>query len=78
MRRLLNRLRQDGRDLCCFCPTFLLSGEMTGEHTLQSLPKVFEHMEPICRLRGPWNGFAGGGGVVSSAISAHQFNFWVG
>jgi hypothetical protein len=51
---------------------------MTCQHALQSLTQVLEQMEPICRLRGSWNRFPGGGSVVSSAISAHHFNFWMG
>jgi hypothetical protein len=38
---------------------------MTCQHALQGLTKVFEQMEPIRRLRGCWNCFSGGGGIVS-------------
>jgi hypothetical protein len=51
---------------------------VTGETPFQSLTTVFEEMEPICRLRGSWNRFSGGGSVVASSISTHQLNFWVG
>jgi hypothetical protein len=54
-----------------------MSGEMTCQHALQGLSKVFEQMETICRLRGCWNRFSGGGGIVSASISTHQLNFRV-
>jgi hypothetical protein len=38
-----------------------MSSEMTRQNTLQGLTKVFEEMETICRLRGFWNRFSGGG-----------------
>jgi hypothetical protein len=54
-----------------------MSGEMTCQHALQSLTKVFEQMETIRCLRGCWNRFPGGSSIVSSSISTHQFNFRV-
>lgn len=61
IRRLGNLRSLDGRGFCCFYLLFPLSRKMTCQHTRQSLTKVFEQMEPICRLRGSWNCFPGGG-----------------
>jgi hypothetical protein len=78
LRRFLSLRSWDGLGSCWLCLTFPLSGEVTRENPFQSLTKVFEEMEPICRLRGSWNRFSGGGSVVASSISTHQLNFWVG